>query len=66
MEAIVLENLRDARLVNKFPAFFEYEGSLSCSQEPTTGHYSEAAEYVQTLPSTPKSPIYCYLLKSDN
>jgi hypothetical protein len=42
---ILFEKLIVTQVVKKYPAFFmEPEGSLSCSQKPATGPYSEPGE----------------------
>jgi hypothetical protein len=42
--SILLEKLTVAELVKNFLTFTEPEGSLPCSQEPTTGPYPEPDE----------------------
>jgi hypothetical protein len=38
---VLLEKLTVIHLVKKFPSFIKLEGSLQCSQIPTTGPYPE-------------------------
>jgi hypothetical protein len=40
-----LEKLRFTQMFSKFPTFYKTEGSLSCSQQSTTGPYRESAEF---------------------
>jgi hypothetical protein len=41
---VLLKNLMVAQLFKKFSTFIESQGSLSCSGEPSTGHYPEQVE----------------------
>jgi hypothetical protein len=47
----LFEKLIDTQIVKKYAAFFmDSEGSLSCSQKPATGPYSEPAESSSPFP----------------
>jgi hypothetical protein len=57
--SMFLEKLLVVQLVKKFPAFYENEESLPCSQEPVTGSYPEPVESSPHL-----STLYSHLIQS--